>query len=119
MTTVCICGSRDFTDKEYLYEKIDEVIAKLHDDYVIIEGGAEGADALAVEYAKDHDIPYAEFKADWETFGKAAGPIRNKHMADACDVVVAFKLKDKKCKGTNNMIEQARKLSKILYVFER
>lgn len=119
MLTVCICGSREFKDKDFLYTKVDEVITKLYDEYVIIEGGADGADALAIEYANDHGIPYAEFKADWNTFGKAAGPIRNKYMAEESDVVIAFKLKDKKCKGTNNMIEQSRRLGKQVYIFER
>ncbi len=117
--TVCVCGSRDFSDKKYLFEKVDEVIDKLKEEVVIIEGGSKGADALAVEYANERKIPYCEFKADWDNLGKAAGPIRNKYMAEECDVVIAFKRKDRDNKGTNNMINQARKLYKQVYVFEK
>ena len=117
LTILCICGSREFTNKEFLFEKVDEVAAKFK-DIAIIEGGAKGADELAVEYAVERGIPYAEFAADWDNLGKAAGPIRNGYMAENCDAVVAFKLKGKENKGTNNMINQAKKLGRKIYVYE-
>ena len=49
------------------------------------------------------------FPADWKTFGKAAGPIRNRKMLDEGlpDVVIAFHEDIERSKGTKNMISQA------------
>ena len=33
---------------------------------------------VAEEYAFLHQIPFKLFQADWEKYGKAAGPIRNR-----------------------------------------
>jgi hypothetical protein len=48
----------------------------------------------------------SEPNADWAKYGPAAGPIRNKEIIDACDVVIAFW--DGKSKGTANSIKLAK-----------
>jgi hypothetical protein len=53
-----------------------EQLRKLNAE-LVIAGGCRGADCLAVKAARDCGFPYVEFLADWEKFGKAAGPIRN------------------------------------------
>ena len=45
-------------------------------------------------------------QADWQKYGKRAGPIRNKEMADYADTLIAFW--DGQSRGTKNMIETAR-----------
>ena len=72
---VLVCGSRYYTD----YRKVLEQLRKL-DAALVIAGACRGADFLAVKAAKACSIPYVEFPADWQTFGKAAGPIRNIQM---------------------------------------
>lgn len=61
---------------------------------------------VAEEYAFLHQIPFKLFQADWEKYGKAAGPIRNQQMAEYGNVLLAF---DRGTKGTKNMIETARR----------
>lgn len=61
---------------------------------------------LAEEYAFLHQIPFKLFQADWEKYGKAAGPMRNREMAKYANALLAF---DKGTKGTQNMIDTARK----------
>ena len=58
----------------------------------MITGGAKGADWLGHYWAIKRGIPYKVFPADWMTYGKAAGPIRNQQMLDdgKPDVVIAF-----------------------------
>lgn len=46
----------------------------------IAQGEAEGADALAREWAEEHNVPCARYKALWQTEGRNAGPIRNRRM---------------------------------------
>lgn len=88
---VLVCGSRDWSD----HEIVGAVLDGYHAAYAvtIIEGGARGADAIAVEWAKFTGVEYEQYLADWATHGKAAGPIRNQQMLDEGkpDVVIAFK----------------------------
>ena len=72
-----ICGGRDFNN----YEMLDEAIKELPlIPFIIIEGGAEGADSLARQWAINNKIHYAEVPALWDQFGKPAGQLRNNIM---------------------------------------
>lgn len=82
---------------------------------VLIHGCAKGADQLSEYTTREMFntlgtmIAYERYPADWEKYGKAAGPIRNKQMLDEGkpDMVIAFLAPDSR--GTKNMIEQAEK----------
>jgi len=91
MTKVLVCGGRDFSD----YRRLCDVLDKLHAQRrfaALIEGGAKGADTFAHRWALERGIEATEFTADWDRFGRAAGPIRNKQMLEEGkpDLVVAF-----------------------------
>jgi hypothetical protein len=60
---------------------------------------------MGEEWAKKNGCPVKLFPADWNTHGTAAGPIRNKQMAEYADGLIAFW--DRKSKGTKNMIDTA------------
>ncbi len=96
-----IAGCRTFTD----YATAKQVLDKIQNITEIVSGAAEGADSLGERHAKENKIPLKQFPADWDTYKKAAGPLRNKEMAIYADVLIAFW--DGKSKGTKNMIEQA------------
>lgn len=66
-----------------------------------------GADYYGEQVAKHLDIPVRRFLPDWNTHGKAAGPIRNRQMAEYADGLLA--IWDGESRGTANMIEEARK----------
>ena len=71
-------------------------------------GDAKGLDLTVRSYCEVHRHPYQMFTADWDTHGKAAGPIRNKEMLESgVDLLVAFP----GGKGTNNCVQQAVVLS--------
>ena len=74
----------------------------------IVEGGATGIDFLAKSYAISKNIKRKEFPADWDKHGRAAGPIRNKQMAEYSDILIAFRYVDNPSRGTENMIRQAK-----------
>lgn len=103
---VLVCGHREFDDWNLLCSTLGPYASL---DNTIIEGEAKGADFLARVWAKWQGVPYEAYPADWKTYGKAAGPIRNKQMLTEGkpDLVVAFLAKDSI--GTKNMIDQARK----------
>jgi hypothetical protein len=104
-TRYLICGGRDFADDVLLHKVLRALI--LHpDDAVIIQGAARGADSMAAIWGTEHGASVLSFTAEWATYGKAAGAIRNRQMLDEGrpDVVIAFP----GGKGTANMVQQAR-----------
>lgn len=82
----------------------------------IVCGMAKGADTWGRKYAEKWKIPVKEFPADWEKYGKAAGSIRNKQMADYADAALVFIWDNSR--GSKNMIETMKKLNKPVYVVE-
>lgn len=80
----------------------------------IVHGGAVGIDAAAHAACEGH-WPVKVFPADWKTHGKAAGPIRNRQMADYADALIA--VWDGKSRGTANMIEEAKKRGLKVFVY--
>jgi len=78
---------------------------------VIIEGEAKGADLMAREIAEEFDIAVEPYPAQWEIYGKAAGPYRNTTMLvkGKPDLVLAFHNWISQSRGTKNMVEQAKK----------
>lgn len=103
MVRVLVCGGREYTDSEKVYD----VLGTLPKVSIVIEGGATGADCFADEWATTSGTPHLKFTADWDQYGKSAGPIRNKKMLEEGrpDLVIAFG----GGKGTANMISIARK----------
>lgn len=81
----------------------------------IISGGASGVDTAAMIYAKDMGIPFVLFSADWSQFGKAAGHIRNREMADYADELLI--IWDGKSRGSANMKKTMEKLKKPVHNF--
>ena len=98
-----IAGSRSFTDYEFLRSHCDLIIAGRHPIEIVNGGCGKGVDAVAHQWAINNHYPLRMFFADWNTHGKAAGPIRNKEMADyATDCIVFW---DGKSRGSKNMID--------------
>ena len=77
---------------------------------IVVEGGAKGADSLAKKVANKLGIEVREYPAEWDKYGRAAGPIRNQEMlGEKPDLVLAFHSNIEKSKGTKNMITLARR----------
>lgn len=74
---VVVCGGRNYLDVDAVYRTLDGVAPA-----AIVHGGASGADTLAARWAKSRGVPCAAMPADWQKHGRAAGPIRNRAMAD-------------------------------------
>lgn len=47
---------------------------------ILIHGGARGIDAIAASWARSHEVTVEAFPADWDAYGKRAGPLRNQAM---------------------------------------
>lgn len=107
MFRVIIAGGRDFQDYAYLKQTMDHLLVNITDEITVVCGEARGADLLGKRYAKERGYVVHSYPADWNTYGKAAGFVRNKEMAKNADALVAFW--DGKSSGTKHMIETARR----------
>lgn len=113
-----VCGSRDFFDEQFLCETLDFFASKNSVD-VVIHGAAPGADSLAGEWAEALGIHVEKFPADWNKYGRAAGPIRNKQMLreGKPDAVIAFISKPlESSRGTANMVKISKEAGIQVYV---
>jgi len=113
---IAVVGSRNFKNREEMYKILD----KKHDQIdAIISGGAQGADSLGHEWAKERGKTCIIHYANWHPlngdYDKGAGFKRNfKIIADA-DRVYAFW--DGKSRGTKHSIDQASKRGKTVVIF--
>ena len=108
---IAIIGSRTFNNYKLLQRTLDTFYPNIS---LIVSGGAQGADALAEEYARTEGIRTLIFKPDWKTYGKAAGFVRNKDIVTSVDIVIAYW--DCVSRGTANSIEWAYKLNKPVII---
>ncbi len=102
-----IAGGRDyrFTSKDI------ERLNTLENITEVVSGGAKGADTEGEHWAREQSIPIKVFKADWNQYGRGAGPKRNQAMADYADAVALFP----GGKGTENMFKHAQKIGLVIY----
>jgi len=109
MKKTAVVGTRTFEDKKHMYSILDGMRIEF-----LITGEARGADKLARDYAYDNDIPFEVYVADWNSFGKSAGPMRNNELIKDADEVIAFW--DGNSVGTKNTIKLAKKKGIPIYI---
>ncbi len=121
---VLVTGGRNYDDWENIQRSLDDLHAG-EKITAIIEGGAGGiddvtgkpygADRLARLWASNNGVRCVTYEAEWDKFGKSAGPIRNQLMLDdgKPDLVVAFP----GGRGTANMIAKAIEAGVTLFQY--
>lgn len=91
---ILLTGSRDWGSPEGLALALGIAVGEgPHRSRVVVVHGAcpTGADAIADRICRDHGIAVEPHPADWEQYGRAAGPLRNAEMvALGADVCLAF-----------------------------
>lgn len=107
------CGSRYWEN----FVKIMDVMGILHDffpDLCVIEGEADGADKYAKWAAQNLGIPFIPVKADWDTYRRAAGPLRNDEMLMKykANGTVAFHDDIRSSRGTLDMVTRTLKVKR-------
>lgn len=110
-----IAGSRTFNNYNLLEYEVKKFILKHSPkSLIIISGTANGADKLGELFAKNYNIQIEAYPANWNEFGKRAGPIRNKEMVDNATHAIYFW--DGKSSGTANCIKLAQEKQLIIEV---
>lgn len=82
----------------------------------IVSGGACGIDSLAITCYTNGPYKLTVMEADWNTYGKVAGILRNAAMAKYADALLA--VWDGSSPGTKHMIDIAKEHNLKLKVYE-
>jgi hypothetical protein len=82
-----VAGGRDYRLSQEDFARLNSLLSEIVE---IVSGGAAGADASGEEWARLNGLPVLRFPADWRQHGRAAGPIRNRQMAEYADAVALF-----------------------------
>lgn len=96
MSRLLITGSRAHQwtpyDSHALLIAVREILEKTHALPILVHGGATGADTDAARMGQQLlNLPTEVHRADWNTYGRTAGPIRNKEMVNlGADLCLAF-----------------------------
>lgn len=109
MKHLAVIGSRTFDDATLLAHILTPKMP-----FVLVSGGARGADKLAENFADQNGLEKLIFLAQWKLYGKGAGHIRNKTIIDHADEVIAFW--DGESRGTLHALEYAKKQGKIIQI---
>ena len=114
-----IAGSRTLHDIKLVKEAVKKSGFLVTE---VISGGAGGIDRLGELYAVSADIDLVVFPANWSKHGKAAGPIRNKRMAnyaiaDESRPGGLIAVWDGESRGTKSMISIADSLGLKVFIF--
>ncbi len=134
MIRILVTGSRYWDDEDTFIRGVTVAIEDLtgrmpaEKEIVIVHGDARGADAMSESYVNrtrnffaGHGITIRTERhpADWNTHGKAAGPIRNQKMVDlGADLCIAFLKRGEKNIGTKNCMAAARRAGIEVLQFE-
>lgn len=76
---------------------------------ILVHGDARGADRMAEKLWKQLEGACVACPADWKTFGRAAGPMRNASMLADFPIGRVFAFCKNASKGTLHMIGLARR----------
>jgi triacylglycerol esterase/lipase EstA (alpha/beta hydrolase family) len=89
---VLVTGSRDWDDVDEILWAMRQAWQDLGSQpFVLVHGGARGADSIADAMHRRQGWPVEVFEANWERYGKRAGFIRNHAMVTAgADLCLAF-----------------------------
>lgn len=107
---VIIAGPRSLDlDYDTITKAVD---ASGFDIAEVVTGGARGVDYSARRWAIRYNFALRQFFPDWkaaEEMGnrRAAGPIRNRKMAEYADALIIIRPKGKTSRGTESMLSEA------------
>ncbi len=113
---VVIAGSRDYNNYDEAKQYIDFCLSNIRDEnnIIIVSGCATGADTIGERYAKENGFIVEKYPADWQKYGKSAGPRRNKSMTKVSDYIICFW--DGKSRGTKSLIRYAKMYNKPIRI---
>jgi hypothetical protein len=119
---VLVCGDRNWISATVVERSLEHLRTHRPEPLTVVEGGARGADRCAgrwVARMRARGVGWVRVPANWERYGRRAGPIRNQQMLDyllqgremgQTVGVLAFHRDIDSSKGTRDMIQRAQKV---------
>jgi hypothetical protein len=115
---ILVTGSRNWADRDAVWSALNKAASVR--SIILVHGDCPtGADAMAKAWCRTQpDVLEEAHPADWERYGKAAGPKRNQKMVDlGADICLAFPLPDSR--GTLDCMAKAEAAGIPVRVVER
>lgn len=108
-----IAGSRNIID----YHLVDKAVKESKFNITeIVSGGAKGVDSLGEKYGYLNGISIKVFPADWESYGRKAGIMRNQEMS--CYAEALILVWDGNSPGSANMLSEAKKRNLKIHILQ-
>lgn len=108
-----IAGGRNYQMDLADYMRLEKIHLQFGPITEIVSGGAPGADKEGEIWADISGISVKKFEADWKAHGRAAGPIRNRQMAEYANAVALFP----GGRGTASMATEAKQAGIEIFDF--
>src|SRR3982751_2773638 len=80
---ILVTGDRRWYCLSLAERVVKRLIARYGSGLTLVLGGARGVDAAFEDAGHLAGVPIDLHRADWEKYGRAAGPIRNQEMIDS------------------------------------
>jgi len=106
-----ITGSRRWDCYPCLKRILDELHATIPFEAIAVGDCGRGADDAVLDWCAANNLDATVFVAEWDTHGKAAGPLRNQRMVDEFkhNLCIAFFWgPHAECKGTSDCVRRAK-----------
>lgn len=108
-----IVGTRSWPEPS----AVEALVAELPEGTVVVSGASGVVDITAARAARARGLDVVEYPAEWERYGKAAGPLRNGLIAADCTRLVAFW--EGASRGTADVVAQACSLGRPVLAHRR
>jgi hypothetical protein len=120
-TRILVTGSRTWDDFPTIAKAVREQLPDEGwegQDFVVVHGGANGADTLADRAARFWGVAIEVHYPSWNTYGRKAGPLRNQRMVDlGASICLAF-IQDES-RGATDCLKRAEKAGILVMVYRR
>lgn len=114
---ILITGAREWSNESVMRDALNRW-KDLGKQVFLIHGECRGADNMAGEISDEYGFTVLSKPAEWNKYGRAAGPIRNAEMVKQAasfktrgipTIVLAFHDNLEESKGTKNCVNLAKK----------
>lgn len=89
---IIISGNRSYADYHHVIDTLDEILPVIHNgqQIKILTGHNSGVDAIVRKFTNIRNIKSSVYTPLWDSYGRNAGPIRNRAMVKKADSAVLF-----------------------------
>ena len=102
---IAVSGTRQALNnpqRQFVERKLFSLARRIDGGTIRIGDCLTGVDGFTLSTCRSRAYLHEVFRADWDEYGRGAGPIRNARMLEGADVLYAFPVSSSR--GTRNAI---------------